>query len=190
MNVRNGGGGTGALGADARPAMLDADIRRTTLDDLDLLMHWRMEVLSEVFADVWEHQNFQELYDENFNYYKEMLESGQHIAVFAEAGGTPIGCGGVCFSREMPSPDNPNGRCAYLMNIYVREAYRRKGVAKRIVTTLIAEAQDAGANKIYLETSELGRPLYESLGFADMEDYMKLPAVSESPHTINGTCQQ
>ena len=28
--------------------------------------------------------------------------------------------------------------------------------------------------KIYLETSECGRSLYESLGFSDMRDYMKI----------------
>ncbi len=26
--------------------------------------------------------------------------------------------------EELPSPDNPSGKCAYLMNIYVREAFR------------------------------------------------------------------
>ena len=74
----------------------------------------------------------------------------------------------------MPSPDNPNGGCAYLMNIYTRPAFRGRGVAKETCRWLIAEAQARGYRKVFLETSESGRALYASLGFTDMEDYMKL----------------
>ena len=82
------------------------------------------------------------------------------------------GCGGICFYREMPSPDNPSGRCAYLMNIYARKNYRGQGVGQRIVMSLVEEANQRNVTKIYLETSEMARGLYEKLGFAEMKDYM------------------
>jgi GNAT superfamily N-acetyltransferase len=74
----------------------------------------------------------------------------------------------------MPSPDNPNGKCAYLMNIYTRPAYRGCGIGKKVVEWLICEAQKRNIAKIYLEASEAGRPLYEKLGFVNMHGYMKL----------------
>ncbi len=46
----------------------------------------------------------------------------------------------------MPSPDNPSGRCAYLMNIYVREGYRSEGAGKKIVRYLIGCALLMGNN--------------------------------------------
>ncbi len=149
------------------------EIKRASVGQIDKIMDWRMEVLAEVFSE-WNKENQEEIYQANFQYYSSMLPKEQHIAVFADKGNETIGCGGVCIYREMPSPDNPNGLCAYLMNIYVRKEHRGQGVANKIVSYLIHCAKGLGANKIFLETSECGRKLYENLGFADMINYMKL----------------
>ncbi|MDE6269593.1 MAG: GNAT family N-acetyltransferase, partial [Muribaculaceae bacterium] len=66
-----------------------------------------------------------------------------------------------------------SGLCAYLMNIYVREAFRNRGVAHKIVSHLIMEAKKLGCGKIYLETTPAGKPVYASLGFENMPDMMK-----------------
>ncbi len=155
---------------------MNVKIVQVAPEDIDLLMEWRMEVLSTVFSD-WDKENEKELYRENLKYYQSMLESGQHIAVFAEANGQKIGCGGLCIYQEMPSPDNPNGYCGYLMNIYTREAYRGQGIGEAVVSYLLDCAKKSRIEKVYLETSESGRRLYEKMGFTDMVDYMKLEKV-------------
>ena len=148
-------------------------IRQASLDELEELMEWRMEVLSHVFA-IPPDEDTRDLYEANLAYYKSALPKGEHIAVFAEISGATVGCGGLCLYSEMPSPDNPSGQCAYLMNIYTREQYRRQGIGKAIAEWLIDRAKERGVTKIYLETSDSGRPMYESLGFRDMRDYLML----------------
>lgn len=81
----------------------------------------------------------------------------------------------MCLYRKMPSPDNPNGECAYLMNIYARSRFRKHGIGNRIVRWLVEQACQRNISKIYLETSEVGRPLYQTIGFSDMKDMMELP---------------
>lgn len=73
----------------------------------------------------------------------------------------------------MPSPDNPNGRCAYLMNIYTLPKYRKCGIGKAIVTWLQKKAGEYGADKIYLEASKNAYEFYKKIGFHDMNGYMK-----------------
>lgn len=141
--------------------------------DLDLLIRWRMEVLHCVFS-IPADADTTELRQANLDYYTKALSDDSHIACFAIIDGKTIGCGGVCLYDEMPSPDNPTGHCAYLMNIYVRPEHRGRGVAKRIVRWLVGAALSRGIKKIYLETSEAGRLLYEMLGFSDMKDMMHL----------------
>ncbi len=158
---------------------MNVKIAEASLEDVDLLMEWRMEVLSTVFSD-WDKENEKELYRANREYYQTMLESGQHIAVFAEADGQKIGCGGLCIYQEMPSPDNPSGYCGYLMNIYTRKAWRGQGVGEATVSYLLDYARKKGIEKVYLETSQSGRKLYEKMGFTDMVDYMKLKKVDET----------
>lgn len=152
---------------------MEIEIRQAAIQDLNLLMQWRMEVLHEVFA-ISPEQPTAELEEENRRYYQRQLPNGGHIACFAYIDGEIVGCGGMCLYQEMPSPDNPNGKCAYLMNIYARPQFRRHGVGDKIVRWLIEQAEQLGITKIYLETSEDGRPLYRKIGFIDMVDYMKL----------------
>ena len=152
---------------------MDIMIRQASVNDIDMLLEWRMEVLRHVFGEQ-SSSDVQDLYSTNMEYYKEAIPSGDHVAVFAEIEGIAAGCGGLCLYRELPSPDNPTGKCAYLMNIYTRQEYREQGIGKSVVEWLVSYAKNQGITKIYLETSECGRSLYESFGFSDMRDYMKI----------------
>ncbi len=149
-------------------------IREATLDDIDLLMKWRMEVLHEVFV-IPQNQPMYRLEEENRCYYQRTQPVGEHIACFAYLKDEIIGCGGLCLYREMPSPDNPTGKCAYLMNIYTRPTFRKRGVGETIIKWLVKQAIQNGISKIYLETSEAGKRLYMKIGFVPMQDMMKLP---------------
>ncbi len=153
--------------------MPDVRIREVGVNELGLLLSWREEVLRCVFS-LPENADTSSLMKANEEYYKNAVPSGKHIACFAQKDGETIGCGGLCLHDEMPSPDNPSGRCAYLMNIYVREGHRGEGAGKKIVRYLIGCALERNITKIYLETSPCGRTLYEAAGFSEMRDMMLL----------------
>lgn len=153
---------------------MNIEIRGADLSDIELLMKWRMTVLSEVF-DIPENKDLSELERTNRLYYESAIPKGEHFACFAYADGKPIGCGGVCIHREMPSPDNTTGVCAYLMNVYISPNFRGRNAGKAIVARLTDYAREKKAGKIYLETSESGRKLYEKSGFVPMSDIMILP---------------
>lgn len=150
-------------------------IKRASLDELDMLMEWRMRVLAEVFSDS-EQPDWEAIRKNNEDYYKETLSDGTHTACFAvnEDDGKIIGCGGICYQKEMPSPDNLTGTNGYLMNIYTLPEYRGHGVGRRIVEFLIDDAKKRGTEKIYLESAKGAKHLYEEIGFSDMQDYMKI----------------
>ena len=85
------------------------------------------------------------------------------------------GAGGVSYYRVMPTFHNPSGRCAYIMNMYVRPDYRRRGIATAILDLLVTDARERGAGRIALEATEAGRPLYEKYGFVPALSEMALP---------------
>ena len=140
------------------------------LNNIPELMKWRKEVIENVFGEKPDSQ----LLSFNESYYRRHLADGSHLPFVAYYDGREAGCGSVCLTEELPSPDNPTGRCGYLMNIYVRQNFRQHGVAHAIVRRLINEAKIRNCNKIYLETTPDGRAVYESLGFQDLPDMMKL----------------
>lgn len=153
--------------------MNEITIRQVSVDELDKLMEWRMEVLEEVFA-IPNGTDTSALEQANRSYYLHALPVGEHIACFVDIDGETVGCGGVCLQQEIPSPDNPTGKCAYLMNIYVSPAYRKQHIGTTIVSWLVEQALELGIVKIYLETSDMGRNMYRHLNFEEMKDMLKL----------------
>ena len=149
-------------------------VKKASLAELDLLMEWRMRVLAEVFSDHIE-PDWETIRKNNESYYKEHLADGTHTACFAIDENTDriVGCGGICYQKEMPSPDNLTGTNGYLMNIYTVPAYRGEGIGREIVEFLIEDARLKGTEKIYLESSKAAKHMYLEMGFADMKDYMK-----------------
>lgn len=139
------------------------------LEDIDQLLEWRKEVMTVVFGQ----PPSDELMAANKDYYSRHIADGSHIAVVAEIDGIRAGCGAVCLTEELPSPDNSSGRCGYIMNIYVRPEYRSQGVGHQIVRNLVTVARESGCDKIYLETTPGARSLYNSIGFKELPGIMK-----------------
>lgn len=140
-----------------------------TLRDIDTLMAWRDEVLRAVFGIT----PSAELLMANRRYYEVHVADGSHVPVVAASGGNECGCGAICLSDELPSPDNPSGRCAYLMNIYVRPQFRSRGIGHAIVRHLVDVARQLGCDKIYLETTPEARSLYRGVGFMELPGILK-----------------
>ena len=135
--------------------------RKTTKADMKILMKLRLEMLREVNGLSGEYE-----YDENFIFEsRRYFESGEQTTVIASDGETLVGCASLSYTWIMPTFSHPTGNRAHLMNVYTRADYRRRGISKKMVEILIDEAKENGVTEISLDATEMGRSLYESLGF-------------------------
>ena len=142
--------------------------RKTTKADMKILMKLRLEMLREVNGLSGEYE-----YDENFIFEsRRYFESGEQTTVIASDGETLVGCASLSYTWIMPTFSHPTGNRAHLMNVYTRADYRRRGISKKMVEILIDEAKRNGVTEISLDATEMGRPLYESLGFKASDSYM------------------
>lgn len=144
---------------------------RATPDDIDRLIEARDEVIRAVWG-LSEDDDITGVLDETRDYFERAIPSGKHVAFVAYDGPAFLGCSGISYYRVMPTPDNPTGRKGYVMNMYVRGEYRRRGVASRMLELLLADAAERGVDFVALEASEDGRPFYETFGFRPMPDEM------------------
>ena len=65
-----------------------------------------------------------------------------------------------------------NKNVAWLGTIIVIEEFRNKGIGQAVTKHLVDRAKDNGATKVLLVASELGRPMYEKLGFKHSTNYL------------------
>ena len=87
-----------------------------------------------------------EISEELMRQTQEYMERGEQTTALAYADGVPVGCATMSYIRLLPTYTHPTGRRAHLMNVYVREGYRRKGAAREMVQTLIEDARARGAS--------------------------------------------
>ncbi|SFN96035.1 Ribosomal protein S18 acetylase RimI [Pseudobutyrivibrio sp. UC1225] len=146
------------------------DIRIATKDDIDSLMSIRLEMLKVVNNLLEDYVYSDELKNESRDYFM----NGDQMTVLASDGGEVIGCASMSFIRIMPTFNHPTGKRAHLMNVYIREEYRRQGIAQKMVELLIEKTWEKGATEISLDATTLGRPLYKRIGFTDSEECMVL----------------
>ena len=52
-----------------------------------------------------------------------------------------------------------------IVNVYTEPAYRRRGLARRLMVAMLEWAHGEGYGTVSLHASDFGRSLYESLGF-------------------------
>ncbi len=148
--------------------------KKATLDDLDILTGTRIEVLraaNQLSDDV----DMSEVNARSYEYYRKALQDGTHIAYLIFDGDKFAGAGGVSFFQVMPTYHNPSGRKAYIMNMYTKPEYRRRGIAFKTLDLLVHDAREKGIRAISLEATDMGRPLYEKYGFVEMRSEMELP---------------
>ncbi|MBQ3841257.1 MAG: GNAT family N-acetyltransferase [Ruminiclostridium sp.] len=146
------------------------EYRKATKDDIELLMSLREEML-RIVNGLPEDHRFSDVMTENSRRY--FLE-GDQTTVIALDNGKAAACASISYIEVMPTFSHPTGKRAHLMNVYTNAAYRRQGIARKLVTMLIDEAKERGVTEIGLDATDSGRPLYEALGFRASGEYMTL----------------
>lgn len=51
--------------------------------------------------------------------------------------------------------------------------FRNKGIAKKLLERLVAEAETRNVQHLFLIASEMGKPLYKKNGFTENDIYME-----------------
>lgn len=150
--------------------------KRATIEDIDMLTKTRIRVLSAANS-LSDDIDMNEVEKQSYDYYGRALCDDTHIAYLVFDEKRFVGSGGVSFFQVMPTYHNVSGKKAYIMNIYTEPAYRRRGIAYKILDLLVSDVRSKEITSISLEATEAGRPLYEKYGFVKMDDEMELPMV-------------
>ena len=145
-------------------------IKKTNQNDIETLMQIRLEML-RVVNKLNEEDNFDRTLIECS---REYFLKGDQTTVFAMDGDKIAGCASLSYINVMPTFDHPTGKRAHLMNVYTRAEFRRRGAGKMMVEFLIEEAKSRGVTEISLDATQMGHPLYKSLGFSDNGEGMNL----------------
>jgi GNAT superfamily N-acetyltransferase len=79
--------------------------------------------------------------------------------------GRVAGGGGVLLCPWPANPKDPCTQRAVILNVYTEPQFRKRGIARQIMLTILAWVKEQGLRSVNLHASDEGRALYEKLGF-------------------------
>ncbi|HEV8607156.1 MAG TPA: GNAT family N-acetyltransferase [Tepidisphaeraceae bacterium] len=108
------------------------------------------------------------------NWFSEKTQSGHFTAILAVVGDEVIASSGLVVHEHPPGIMIPNGREAYIMNMYTRPAWRGRGIATIIFRQLLKVAREKDCTRVALHALPAGRAIYEQEGFKVGDKEMRL----------------
>jgi ribosomal protein S18 acetylase RimI-like enzyme len=102
-------------------------------------------------------------------YFGGEVEAGRARIVFACIGGEPVG---MALGRVVDNYRTAlfGTRFGQINNVYVRPAWRRRGIAHRLMEQALGWLREQGCVVARLHASEQGRALYEGMGFTSTSE--------------------
>ena len=152
----------------------DIIIRKASLDDVRAILHHRRAMFYEMGKEY--RVGVDAMQRSTKKYLSKTIAEGSYhgwLAVTRE--GRVVAGGGVAVSSWPPVPIFPHPRRATIFNMYTEPAYRRQGLARRLMLVMIDWCRKQGLSSVFLHASSGGRPLYISMGFeANNEMHLRL----------------
>jgi len=117
--------------------------------------------------------------NDEHNFYSQYnrIDLLRHIVV-AYYNNVPVGCGAIKFYAE---------GAAEVKRLYVRDDYRRKGIARMILTELERWAEELNFNSCILET---GKKQPEAIVFYHKKGYRAIPNYGQYANAENSICMK
>lgn len=155
---------------NSRPIKDLISIRRAAQSDAPMIARHRVEMFRDM-GQVPTEGLAAVLLAESSSALASALGDGTYVGWLALDGGDRVVAGaGAHIKAQFPRviPDGSgvaSGAVPLVVNVYTEPEWRRKGVARALMTALMEWAVQQGCDRIVLHASDAGRALYTSLGF-------------------------
>lgn len=107
------------------------------------------------------------------DYYLRHLADGTFVSYLAFDGEKIVGTSGMSFVEKPPYFACPSGKIGLLSSMFTNPDYRRKGIAKELLSRVVKEAKDYGCGTVQITASDMGVKLYTDFGFVHNENFMQ-----------------
>lgn len=145
--------------------MNDIQIRTADRSDIETLIKFRFLYQTDAEGELNEFQK--ERLNTQLPDYFERHIGGDFTAYLAEDGDKTVATVFMVRLEKPASVHFLSGSTCYLMNVYTLPEYRRRGIASRILDSLISDAKSEGITCIDLSATPMGKPVYLKKGFAE-----------------------
>lgn len=147
---------------------MDIRYKRLTEKELNTFIHMRINQLREEGA-----KEEIDLVPALNEYYTRHMVDGTFVSWLALDEGNIIRTSGMSFVEKPPYFGCPSGKIGLLSSMYTDLEYRRRGIAKELLSRVIDDAREYGCGTIQITASDMGVKLYTDFGFVHNGNFMQ-----------------
>jgi len=139
-------------------------IREGTLADAETIVRHRREMFFDMGTQ--DPAVLDEMADSFRPWLAEKISKREYLSWFAIAEHSSVAAGaGLWLMNWPPGLYTVEPWRGNILNVYTEHGHRRRGLARKLVTTATEWCGANGVPLVILHASDQGRPLYEALGF-------------------------
>jgi GNAT superfamily N-acetyltransferase len=156
-------------------------IRRASVEDAPSIARHRVEMFRDM-GQVPAGELAHKLLNESKAALASVLADGSYAGwLVIDGPGSVVAGAGVHIKPQLPRFTHNGTRVAtspvpLVVNVYTEVQWRRRGVAKALMNTVLQWSAAEGFDRVVLHASDAGRPLYLSLGFVATNEMRWWPA--------------
>ncbi|MBQ1377468.1 MAG: GNAT family N-acetyltransferase [Lachnospiraceae bacterium] len=107
------------------------------------------------------------------DYYHRHMADGTFVSWLAMDGERIVGTSGMSFVEKPPYFGCPSGKIGLLSSMFTEPEYRRRGIAKELLSRVVDEAKAYGCGTVQITASDMGVHLYTDFGFVKNGNFMQ-----------------
>jgi GNAT superfamily N-acetyltransferase len=139
-------------------------IREATPDESAIILHHRRSMFRDMGEGTVE--ELDRMVEVTRPWLMRALADGSYRHWLAlDGSGLVTGGGGVLLGPWPANPTDPCTERAVILNVYTEPEFRKRGIAREVMLTILEWLKQRGFRAVNLHASAEGRPLYEKLGF-------------------------
>lgn len=149
-------------------------LREAAPEDAELIAQHRAQMFVDM--EVLSEKQSAALMTATVPWIQRLLINREYRGWFFEQEGEVVSGGGLHLSEVGPVPKCLRiGQRGHIANVYTVPSHRRRGLARRLLQTIMIWSEQNGIDQLTLDASTDGRQLYESLGFTNTTIMHKTP---------------
>ena len=144
-------------------------IRPATIADIRHIVQHRAGMFREMGIPA----EFEDMTAATELWLRHAIPSKTYLGWMAESKtGEVVAGGGLLIIPWPPGPMTMDPRCGFIFNVYTQPAHRKQGLAKRLMDAMHDYCRAEGVDRVVLNASVFGKPLYDAMGYVVAEEPM------------------
>lgn len=149
--------------------MMSVIFRKGEISHIEKYINHRLEFIKFLGGRIKDEDEF---IKNTRNFLKQNIPLENAVIFLAEDNSSIISSCMAVIYNTLPMAYTPHGKCSIIYNVYTDKAYRGKGYAKKLLNMLLDYLKENNVEEIMIKYTSEGKPLYEKLGFKQLNDYM------------------